>query len=94
MLNMKTHTAPMHMARCLHFCLALSLWVALVPFLVSAQAAPSAQEWMQKKQAHEIENIVGRLEENNTSADYLLYVVVPLVGLIGVLTLLRRLFLN
>jgi len=91
---MNSHPVPQPAARRLHLCILLGLWVGLVPFLVLAQSAPATLEWKQKSQAREIENIVGQLEEKNTSSAYLLYVVVPLIGLLGVLTFLRRLFLN
>jgi len=91
---MKSPPIPSRPARHLHFCLVLALWVGLAPVLVLAQSAPATLEWKQKNQAHEIEKIVGKFEEKNTSSEYLLYVVLPLISLLGVLTFLRRSFLN
>ena len=91
---MKSPPIPSRLARSLHFSFVLALWVGLTPVLAPAQSAPSTLEWKQKNQAHEIENIVGKLEEKNTSSEYLLYVVLPVISLLGVLTLLRRSFLN
>ena len=91
---MKSPPIPSLLGRHLHCCLVIALWVGLAPILAPAQSAPATLEWKKKNQAHEIENIVGKLEEKNTTSEYLLYVVLPLIGLLGVLTLLRRSFLN
>jgi hypothetical protein len=92
MPDIQTHALPRHLARRLHFYMVLGLWLGLVPMVVKAQTTPASKESVRQDHQHEIERVAGALDERNTSIEYLLYVILPLVGLIGVLSALRRWF--
>lgn len=67
------------------------LLIGLAPVVVLAQARPSSQEWVRSNRLEEIERVASGLDGEDHKAEYLLYVVLPIFGLIGGLFILRRL---
>lgn len=84
----------MHKARGTQLCCFFGLWVCLAPLLVGAQSVPVPQVIVRKEQVQEVERYMERVEGEDRSVKYMIYVVLPALGLIGCLMVLRRLLLN
>lgn len=83
-----------HRARRTELCYFFGLWVCLVPLLAGAQSVPAPQVIVRKEQVQEAERYLERVEGEDRSVKYVAYVVLPALGLIGCLMVLRRLLLN
>ncbi len=84
----------MHMICRVHLCCFLGLLLSLAPLLVGAQSMPVPQERVRKEQVQEIERYMEHVEREDRSVKYMVYVVLPALGLIGCLMVLRRFLLN
>lgn len=84
----------MLMDRRLHISLFLGLLISLAPLLVEAQVMPDSKERARKEQVQEIERYMEHVDDGNRSVKYMSYVILPLIGLIGGLLVLRRFLLN
>lgn len=87
------HVRPATMCRSLrlHLCAAAVLFLGLPPPAGGVLTTPPSHEVVRKDQEHEIEQVLGHLEREDRTAEYLLYVVMPVLGLMGGLLVLRRL---
>lgn len=68
--------------------------MSLAPLLVEAQVMPESKERVRKVQVQEIERCIENVDGGDRSVKYLSYVVLPVIGLIGGLFVLRRFLLN
>lgn len=84
----------MHLARRLHIVFLLGISMSLAPLLVEAQVMPESKERVRKVQVQEIERCIENVDGGDRSVKYLSYVVLPVIGLIGGLFVLRRFLLN
>ena len=84
----------MHVARRMQLCYFFGLMVSLAPLLMAAQSRPVPQERVRKEQVQEVERYMERVEGEDRSVKYVVYVVLPALGLIGCLMVLRRFLLN
>lgn len=84
----------MPMVRRMQLCYFLGLLVSLTPLLVEAQSVPVPHVIVRKEQVQEVERYMERVEGEDRSVKYMVYVVLPALGLIGCLMVLRRLLLN
>ncbi len=84
----------MHVARRMQLCYFFGLMVSLAPLLVEAQSRPVPHVIVRKEQVQEVERYMERVEGEDRSVKYVVYVVLPALGLIGCLMVLRRFFLN
>lgn len=84
----------MHKAGRTQLCCFFGLWVCLAPLLAGAQSVPAPQVIVRKEQVQEVERYMERVEGEDRSVKYMVYVVLPALGLIGCLMVLRRLLLN
>lgn len=93
-----TTMQPLHssipVARRMHLCYFVGLLVSLAPLLVVAQSMPVPQESVRREQVQEVERYMERVEGEDRSVKYVVYVVLPALGLIGCLMVLRRFLLN
>lgn len=78
----------------MHLCYFVGLLVSLAPLLVVAQSMPVPQESVRREQVQEVERYMERVEGEDRSVKYVVYVVLPALGLIGCLMVLRRFLLN
>jgi hypothetical protein len=89
---------PLHssrpVARRMHLCYFVGLLVSLAPLLVVAQSMPVPHVIVRKEQVQEVERYMERVEGEDRSVKYMVYVVLPALGLIGCLMVLRRFLLN
>ncbi len=84
----------MHLARRLNFVFFLGILIGLSPLLVEAQVTPESKERVRKVQVQEIERYTENVDGGDRSVKYLSYVVLPVIGLIGGLLVLRRFLLR
>jgi hypothetical protein len=91
---MQIQFQPMHLARRLHIVYLLGILMSLAPLLVEAQVMPESKERVRKVQVQEIERCIENVDGGDRSVKYLSYVVLPVIGLIGGLFVLRRFLLN
>ncbi len=84
----------MPMARRMQLCYFFGLLVSLAPLLVEAQSMPVPHVIVRKEQVQEVERYMERVEGEDRSVKYMVYVVLPALGLIGCLMVLRRFLLN
>lgn len=80
---------PMRLARQLHLCLVLGFLIGLAPIVMVAQNMPAPSERVRKDHEQEIQQVLGHLHEEDRSVDSMLYVIMPLIGLVGGVLLLR-----
>jgi len=83
-----------HVVRRMQLCYFLGLLVSLAPLMVEAQSVPVPQVIVRKEQVQEVERYMERVEGEDRSVKYMVYVVLPALGLIGCLMVLRRFLLN
>lgn len=91
---MQAPDSRIHMTRRMQLCYVFGLLVWLAPLLVGAQSVPAPQVIVRKEQVQEVERYMERAEGEDRSVKYMVYVVLPALGLIGCLMVLRRLLLN
>jgi len=84
----------MQKARCWNLCYVFGFLVSLAPLLAGAQSVPIPHVIVRKEQVQEVERYLERVEGEDRSVKYVVYVVLPALGLIGCLMVLRRLLLN
>ena len=84
----------MFMARRMQLCYFFGLLVSLAPLLVEAQSMSVPHVLVRKEQVEEVERYMENVERDDRSAKYMVYVVLPALGLIGCLMVLRRLLIN
>lgn len=84
----------MQKARCWNLCHVFGFLVSLAPLLAGAQSVPIPHVIVRKEQVQEVERYLERVEGEDRSVKYVVYVVLPALGLIGCLMVLRRLLLN
>jgi|GEM_PF-6163359 len=84
----------MPVARRMHLCYFVGLLVSLAPLLVVAQSMPVPHVIVRREQVQEVERYMERVEGEDRSVKYVVYVVLPALGLIGCLMVLRRFLLN
>ncbi len=59
--------------------------------MVIAQTKPSAKEQIRREQVQEIEKYLEKIDGDDRSVNYVVYVVLGSVGVIGCLVVVRRL---
>lgn len=82
----------MPVARRMHLCYFIGLLVSLAPLLVVAQSMSVPHESVRREQVQEVERYMERVEGEDRSVKYVVYVVLPALGLIGCLMVLRRFY--
>lgn len=78
--------------RRLSLCILTSLLFLLSMPMGAGASAPVSHARVQRDQVQEIEQVLGHLEGEDRTVEYLLYVVMPALGLMGILLIFRRLF--
>ena len=92
-LHMPAAPRPMKMPPRFFLAALAGVLLGLLSPVAVVQAAPAAREVVQKDHDREIERVMGRLNGEDRSSDYVLYVVLPVLGLIGTMLVLRRFLL-
>lgn len=75
-------------------CCVFRFLVSVAPLLAGAQSVPVPHVMVRKEQVQEVERYLERVEGEDRSVKYVSYVVLPALGLIECLMVLRRLLLN
>ncbi len=83
----------MRLVPSLHLSIVLGFLGCLAPIMVMAQAKPSAKEQIRREQVQEIEKYQHTIDGEDRSVNYVTYVVLGALGIIGCMVVVRRLLL-